>query len=150
MPQSQGKKPMKQEISEALLDFYHTILRPEFTGIHDKLAEHDRRFDEMTGHFDAVYRRLDNHDQEFVMVNQGLRRLEGRMDHLEAKVENLDKKIDTVEQNLNVKIDAVEQNLTAHIDAVEQNLTAHIDVVAADLAAHRRDTEAHSIYRIGE
>ena len=73
-------------------------------------------------------------------------RLEGRMDSLEVKVECLDAKIDAVEQRLDAKIDAVEQRLSTRIDGLDSKL----DAVAADLSAHRRDTEAHSGYRVGE
>jgi predicted nuclease with TOPRIM domain len=115
---------MKQEISEALVEFYHQVLRPEFAGINAKLAEHDERFREIDGHFDCVYHRLDRLDQEMQATNHGLKRVEGRVDQLETKVDKLETKVD----KLDAKID---------------KLDAKVDGIAADLSAHRRDTEAH-------
>src|ERR1700675_3979622 len=44
----------------------------------DALQEHmDARFREVFGHFDTIYGRLERLEQEYVMVTQALRRIEG-------------------------------------------------------------------------
>ena len=87
---------MKKEISEALVEFYHQLLQPEFAAIHSKLAEHDERFREIDGHFNCVYHRLDRLDQEMQTTKHCLKRLDGQMGKLETK------------------LDAVAVDLTAH------------------------------------
>jgi hypothetical protein len=55
---------MEKDLSLALVDFYHKLLRPEFAGVHEKLKEHDEKFMEMLGHLDGVHKRLDNLEAE--------------------------------------------------------------------------------------
>lgn len=49
---------MDNDIADALIQFYQQILKPEFDAIKAKQAEHDERFDVVTGHLDAIYHRL--------------------------------------------------------------------------------------------
>ena len=91
---------MEKEMSEALVEFYHQILQPEFAGIHAKLTEHDERFREIDGHFDQICHRFERVEQEQLMANQALARL--------------DAKIDDVRSELKAEIRAVDTNLTEH------------------------------------
>jgi len=74
-------------------------------------------------------------------------RLDKKIDNLE---ERLDKKIDNLEERLDKKIDNLGERLDEKIDSVEMSLGQKIDAVAADLSEHRKDTEAHTGYRVCE
>ena len=50
---------MEKEISTALIDFFQKVLKPELAEIKEKQSEHDGRFLDMLGHFDGLYKRLD-------------------------------------------------------------------------------------------
>ncbi|MDT8440111.1 MAG: hypothetical protein RQ723_00445 [Desulfuromonadales bacterium] len=50
------------------------------------------------------------------------------------------------QQMLAERVDRLEGQLRGEISRVDQRLTA----VHADLVAHRRDTEAHTVYRVKE
>ncbi len=80
---------MEKDISKALVDFYHKLLQPEFTGIKEKLKENDEKFIEMLGHLDGVHKRLDNLEDEYHLINVGLGRVEKRQDQLEMKVNGI-------------------------------------------------------------
>ena len=78
-------------------------------------------------------------------IDTAVESLTERIDHVDYKVEVLNKKIDDVEQRLSTRIDDVEQRLSGRIDGVEQHLSDSIDGVASEIAAHRNNTELHSI-----
>lgn len=86
----------------------------------------------------------------FDLVVEGQQMLVERVDRLEVEIKSeiaaVDNRLSVVHAELSQKIDSVEQNLTKRMDGLEQRL----DAVAVDLTAHRKDTEAHSIYRVGE
>jgi len=67
---------MEQKLADALLDFYQKILKPEFNAIHQKLAEHDERFSEISGHLDSIYHRLGKIEDEVLILNVRIARLE--------------------------------------------------------------------------
>ena len=82
----------------------------------DALQEHmDERFREVFGHFDEIYRRLERLEQEYVMVTQALRRIEGlladetaRRDVLERNVADLKRDVVT----LQAQIEELEERIT--------------------------------------
>ena len=74
----------------------------------DALQEHmDERFREVFGHFDTIYGRLERLEQEYVMVTQALRRIEGlltdepgRRDVLERSVAELKRHVATLQARI--------------------------------------------------
>jgi len=70
---------MKNEISEALLDFYEEMLAPEFSGFKKALLEQEERFISVLGHFDSVYKRFDRLEDEYYTITHGMKRIEGML-----------------------------------------------------------------------
>lgn len=105
---------MQKELADALLNFYQTILKPEFDALKAKNEEHDQRFSEMLGHFDAIYRRLERVEDELLMMNNRLGRLEDaikdeksnrldlelRVKEIKAQIELLQGRLEMVERHL--------------------------------------------------
>ena len=56
-----------------------------------------------------------------------------KFDEMNGKLENLDKKIETVNENLNNKIDAVNENLNKKIDYVDAKQTEKSDSIMSKL-----------------
>ena len=67
---------MENGLADALLDFYQKMLKPEFEAIKSKLAEHDDRFSGVLGHLDSIYHRLGSLEDEYLMTNNRLKRIE--------------------------------------------------------------------------
>ena len=80
----------------------------------------DRRFDdlraELLGHVDALCRRLDRLEQEYVAITQALRRIETALLDERARRERLEQDLVTLRENVAV--------LRARIDDVERRLPA--------------------------
>ena len=78
----------------------------------------DRRFDELReellGHFDEIYRRLERLEQEYQAITQALRRIEGRLIDERGRREILERDLATLRENVAV--------LTARIEDIEQRL----------------------------
>ena len=73
-------------------------------------------------------------------INEGISKLEGRIDSVEKKVEAVDNKVDTTKQCLEKKIEAVDSKVSAvkedlekKIDTVKQDLEKKIESVKEDL-----------------
>ncbi|MFP3202567.1 MAG: hypothetical protein RXR43_10105 [Sulfolobus sp.] len=73
-------------------------------------------------------------------INEGISKLEGRIDSIEKKVEAVDNKVDTTKQCLEKKIEAVDSKVSAvkedlekKIDTVKQDLEKEIESVKEDL-----------------
>ena len=116
---------MEKEISAALLEFYQKILKPELDEIKEKQSQYDGRFLDMLGHFDGVYKKLENLEVEYHSIVAGMDRLDQGQSRQEKKIDRMDERMVRVEKK--------------------------VDDVAEDLAAHRRDTEAHKGgYRAGD
>lgn len=64
-----------QQLIEFLGRRFEEIDR-RFDRVEAKLAEHDDRFREISGHFDHLYRRLERLEQEYQAILEGLRRIE--------------------------------------------------------------------------
>jgi predicted nuclease with TOPRIM domain len=71
---------MKNEISEALMDFHKQVLAQEFMDIKKVQSEHGERFIDMLGHFDSIYKRFDRLEDEYHAVTHGLKRIEDQLD----------------------------------------------------------------------
>lgn len=67
---------MEKVFADAFLDFYQTMLKPEFDALKAKQAEHDERFSEVLGHLDSIYTRLGRLEDEQLMMNNRLERVE--------------------------------------------------------------------------
>ena len=94
------------------------FLGQQFTAI-------DRRFDaleaahaafrqELLGHFEELYRRLDRLDQEYLAITQALRRIEGGLADEQARQEMLERTIAELKERvalLQARIDDVERRL---------------------------------------
>src|SRR4030067_2333219 len=96
----------KKDISDALNEFYGKVIEPRFDQIESyiqnkieprfdqiesyiqnqieprfdkidkKLEEHDKRFDDLLGHFDQIYNRLEKLETEYFAITSSLHRVE--------------------------------------------------------------------------
>jgi predicted nucleic acid-binding Zn-ribbon protein len=89
-----------------------------FESIDRRFDAVDRRFDELReellGHFDEIYRRLERLEQEYQAITQALRRIEGRLVDERGRREILERDLATLRENVAV--------LTARIEDIEQRL----------------------------
>lgn len=92
---------MKKEVSDALFDFFQEFLKPELDEIKEKQSQYDGRFLDMLGHFDGVYKKLENLEVEYHSIVAGMDRLE--------------KTQDRQGEQLSAKLDSVADDLTAHL-----------------------------------
>jgi len=86
-------------------------LRREFA---EQVARSDAQFREILGHFDAVYHRLDRIEQEYMMIKEGIRRVEAMLLDDQGKREALERRL------AGLKTDVVA--LQARIEALERRL----------------------------
>lgn len=86
-------------------------LRREFA---EQVARSEAQFREILGHFDAVYHRLDRIEQEYMMIKEGIRRVEAMLLDDQGKREALERRL------TGLKTDVVA--LQARIEAVERRL----------------------------
>jgi len=63
-------------LADAFLNFYQKMLKPEFDAIKAKQVEHDERFSDVLGHLDTLYNRLGKLEDEYLMMNDRLKRIE--------------------------------------------------------------------------
>jgi predicted nuclease with TOPRIM domain len=92
---------MENQISNALIDFYQKILKPDFDRIDAKLAEHDQRFTEMTEHLDSIYHRLGRVEDELLMVSSRVDRVDGKLDRVKGCLDRMEGRLDQMEGRLN-------------------------------------------------
>jgi uncharacterized membrane-anchored protein YhcB (DUF1043 family) len=94
------------------------FLGQRFENIDRRFDAVDRRFDELReellGHFDEIYRRLERLEQEYQAIAQALRRIEGRLVDERGRREILERDLATLRENVAV--------LTARIEDIEQRL----------------------------
>lgn len=102
---------MEKEISTALLDFFQKVLKPELAEIKEKQSEHDGRFLDMLGHFDGVYKRLENLEVEYHSIVAGMDRFEQELNRQGSE--------------LGEKIDAVAEDLKAHRSDTEAHKSGY-------------------------
>ena len=110
-----------------------------FDAIDNKLAAHDRQFErvagafdevfrrfdtldarlearfaEISGHFDDLYRRLDRLEQEYLMITEGMRRIEALLLDEQGKREMLERRLVGLKSDvaaLQARIEALERRL---------------------------------------
>jgi chromosome segregation ATPase len=89
-----------------------------FEEVFRRFAEQDARneaqFREILGHFDAVYHRLDRVEQEFLMLKEGVRRIEAMLLDEQGKREELERRLAGLKTDvaaLQARIEAIERRL---------------------------------------
>jgi uncharacterized membrane-anchored protein YhcB (DUF1043 family) len=101
------------------------FLGPRFETIDSRFDAMDRRFDamdrrfdafreEVLGHFDEIYRRLERLEQEYQAITQALRRIEALLADERGRREILERDLATLRENvavLNVRIEDIERRL---------------------------------------
>ena len=106
---------MEKDLAAALLSFYQQILKPEFDAIKAKQYEHDEQFSEIAGHFDSLYHRIGRLEDESLMTNSRLQRieesiaagnmnrsdLEKRVQQIKDQLTDLQGRLENVERHLN-------------------------------------------------
>ena len=70
-----------------------------------------------------------------------------RFETVENRINNIDKRIDTLDKNLTERIDTLDKNLTERIDTLNKNLTERIDTLNKNLT-ERIDTLDRHFNRI--
>ena len=70
-----------------------------------------------------------------------------RFETVENRINNIDKRIDTLDKNLTERIDTLDKNLTERIDTLDKNLTERIDTLNKNLT-ERIDTLDRHFNRI--
>jgi chromosome segregation ATPase len=131
--------PTENDDLRELLDRRFTKIDAEFTKIEGQFRQIGRQFDEVArrfdsadrrtdgvqhqvtelrqeilGHFDELYRRLDRLEQEYFAISQALRRIEARLADEGARREVLERDLTELKQHvaaLQVRIEDLEQRL---------------------------------------
>jgi predicted nucleic acid-binding Zn-ribbon protein len=107
------------------IDHRFTAIDHRFTAIDHKFTALDRRFDafehqfaelrqDMLGHFDEVYRRLERLEQEYHAITQALRRIEAAVAGERGRREILERDLSELKQQvtaLQSRIEEIEQRL---------------------------------------
>lgn len=105
---------MKNEISEALMDFYKQVLAPEFVDIKKVPSEHGERFIDVLGHFDSVYKRFDRLEDEYHAVTHGLKRIEDQLDGDLTKRKEIEARFTELKRQfsgMRLKLEAIEKEI---------------------------------------
>ena len=85
-----------------------------FRRLDEQDAKRDAQFREILGHFDAIYRRLDRLEQEYLMITEGIRRVEAMLLDEQGKREMLERRLAGLKTDvaaLQARIEAVERRL---------------------------------------
>jgi len=107
---------MEKVLADALLDFYQKMLKPEFDALKEKNAEHDERFSEVLGHLDSIYGRLGRLEDEYLMMNNRLKRIEDSIVAAGSNHADLEKRVKEMKAQLDLlqnRLDSVERQLHA-------------------------------------
>lgn len=79
-------------LTTALAQFHREVIVPDmhrvFEGLFERLIK--PRFDEIDGHFDAIYVRFAKLEAEYEFLKVGLARVEGRLDRMDGRLEVLE------------------------------------------------------------
>jgi predicted nuclease with TOPRIM domain len=106
---------VEKDLADALLDFYQKILKPEFDVIKEKLSEHGERFSEVMGHLESIYNRLGSLEDEYLMINNRLKRIEESIESGNSKRSDLEKRVKDMKEHL--------ANLQSRLELVEGQLS---------------------------
>jgi chromosome segregation ATPase len=85
-----------------------------FDGIEEKLTEHDVRFQEVLGHLENIYGRLERLEQEYQAILEGVRRIERLIGDERVKREEVERGLELLKRQvaaLQGRIEALEQQL---------------------------------------
>ena len=94
----------KEDICDALSDFYGRMIEPEFRAIRGKLEEHDQKFKDLIEHFDRIYTRLDRLETEYYSLVAAVDRIEHRLDNVEQRLGKIEVCLDGIDQKLDKEI----------------------------------------------
>jgi chromosome segregation ATPase len=94
------------------------FLGARFEAIDRRFDASDRRFaefrQEILGHFDEIYRRLERLEQEYHAITQALRRIEALLADERGRREILERDLETLRENVAI--------LKARIDDIQRRL----------------------------
>lgn len=76
----------KKEIVEVVTQALNVLVVPRLDRIESKQVEHDEKFKQFLGYFDKIFKEIGDLKQEYHMIQEGLRRIEGRLDKIEVGV----------------------------------------------------------------
>jgi chromosome segregation ATPase len=97
-----------------LAQFHRDVILPDMQRVVRDAVE-DLRV-EFSGHFDALYRRLDRLETEYQMLVAGMRRIEDRLDRVEGRLEQVEGRLERVE----TRLDGVEKQLQGLTEAQQK------------------------------
>jgi chromosome segregation ATPase len=106
---------MENGLADALLDFYQKMLKPEFDAIKVRFAENDERQSEILGHLDSIYHRLGRLEDESLMMNNRLKRIEESIEAGVTKHSELEKSVKDMKiqlADLQNRLESVERQLS--------------------------------------
>jgi chromosome segregation ATPase len=84
-----------------LAQFHRDVILPDVERVVGALESRiNARFDDVSGHFAAVYRRFDRLETEYHMLVAGLRRVEDRLGAVEQRVASLDERVGRLEDGV--------------------------------------------------
>ncbi len=103
-------------LTTALAQFHREIVLPDMHRVFEDLFERRMkpRFDEIDGHFDVIYHKLDKLETEYEFLKVGLARVEGRLDRIEGRLDRIEGRIHVLESQY--------QDLLAGLHRLEERL----------------------------
>jgi chromosome segregation ATPase len=116
-----------QPITLAMLaQFHRDVLLPDMHRVFEVQFERlvKPRFDEIDGHFDAIYHKLDKLETEYESLKAGVKRVEERVDRVDVRLEALERQY---------------QDLLAAVNRLEERLSRVEKQVDAIVAAQEKE-----------
>ena len=98
----------------ATIDQRFDTIDQRFDAIEGKLTEHDVRFQEVLGHLEHVYGRLERLEQEYQAILEGVRRIEHFIGDERVKREEVERSVELLKRQLAAlqgRVEALEQQL---------------------------------------
>ena len=98
----------------ATIDQRFDTIDQRFDVIEGKLTEHDVRFQEVLGHLEHVYGRLERLEQEYQAILEGVRRIEHFIGDERVKREEVERSVELLKRQLAAlqgRVEALEQQL---------------------------------------
>lgn len=81
---------MAEDLLPILTRFHREILLPDMKRLVEESEQRiGTRFDDLSGHFDKTYQRLDRLESEYQMILVGLKRVEERLDKVEQRLDKV-------------------------------------------------------------
>ena len=122
-------------LTTALAQFHREIILPDMYRLVEDLFERriKPRFDEIDGHFDTIYHKLDKLETEFELLKLGLARVEARLDRVEQRLDDMDLRFERVESRLE-SLERQYQDLLVASQRLEERLSRvekQVDVIVA-------------------